>query len=388
MQYWNADYMIRDLCIYRGPDKLTTSMKKLSIVSEVAVTNTNVDDIIVNGKLIGEGEFGKTYFYNEKIIKLVEIKSTKQLKNEIESARHNQDLQSLHYKTFEKKGTKSISALCACPILSGGTSKDIVVGKDRKKYFWFEMLKCVPYHLTNSNVKNFLLNVVAACKTIVLEGYLHNDFHMQNVMLYENQKGKLHPIIIDFGMIKHIPDFKENYSELTDILTFSQISTFFDNCNSNTKCLQDVEAIQSVFDFFRKSTTEMFGTVMDSTDSLEYAKEVAKFIEKSRPSLPLLIKVNLLVAQLSNKYFAFDLEGCGFTEPEWCGNEDDSDEKSSDIKPIKTAGDVIYGIRSPDSMTHDELWKFLTIETLKLDEKIETLKLNERRTRNRTSKQK
>ena len=132
----------------------------------------------------------------------------------------------------------------------------------------------------------------------------------------------------------------------------------------------------------------MFGTVMDSTDSLEYAKEVAKFIEKSRPSLPLLIKVNLLVAQLSNKYFAFDLEGCGFTEPEWCGNEDDSDEKSSDIKPIKTAGDVIYGIRSPDSMTHDELWKFLTIETLKLDEKIETLKLNERRTRNRTSKQK
>ena len=106
--------------------QVNDSMKKLSIVSEVAVTNTNVDDIIVNGKLIGEGEFGKTYFYNEKIIKLVEIKSTKQLKNEIESARHNQDLQSLHYKTFEKKGTKSISALCACPrhILPRGCMRD------------------------------------------------------------------------------------------------------------------------------------------------------------------------------------------------------------------------------------------------------------------------
>ena len=431
MVSWNSEYMIRDLCTYRGNDaKLEKSMKSLSISSEAVVTNRNVDDIITRGRLIGEGEFGKTYLHNDKVIKLVEIQNEKQLNNEIESARLNRELRVLKYKTVEKKGTKSILAKSACPIMSGGTSEDIVVSKDKKRYFWFEMIKCIPYDFTNPgknapnapDVTTFLLNIIVACGTLVSEGYLHNDFHMKNVMLYENEKGKLHPIIIDFGMIKHIPDFKVKYLEFADILTFAQVATLLDNCNSNTECL-DVDAIETAFGSLKNKTSNMFEKVPGASDSLQYAKNVANFIQTTASGLkwrktgttapdhgrelknpelakelatkqeftkqewvafnvtelrhddyiksgndyfepiatmghlPLLIKVNLLVAQLSNMYFKyredeFGKKHCGFTEPEWCGDG------TSTV--IETAGDVIYEIRNPISMTHEQLWESLS----------------------------
>jgi hypothetical protein len=191
---------------------------------------------------------------------------------------------------------------------------------------------------------------------------------MGNVMLYENEKGRLHPIIIDFGLIKHIPEF-EQFQEYTDVLTFAQIATLLDNCNQNTVCL-DMVTVKSVFDKYKAETSkflEQFTLPDKTSDSLGYSKSIAKQIEKKMPKLPLLIKLNIVVAALSNQYFSFTQSTCGYREPAWCGVGE----------KIDSAGDVIYEVRNPETLTvknqenltkgltrkyssHEILWKILT----------------------------
>lgn len=420
MTIWNADFMISELTFYRGsplrrssrlsektsntepvvtkqdtPTKhkppvvtkqKTPTKNKPPVATEqetpveekFQVTKDNIDAIQKSTE-IGSGDFGKTYLYKisesvVKVIKLVAIQSPEHLRNEIQATYHNKNLHHLTYTTVEEKGTKPIQALCACKVISGGTEKDVIKHKG-KLYYWFEMLKCVPYYFSKKpNVHNapklelYLKNICLACRTLVSYGYFHNDFHMGNVMLYENEEGRLHPIIIDFGLIKHIPKF-EQFQEYTDVLTFAQIATLLDNCNKNTVCL-DMEIVKSVFDKYKDKTNEFFKKMNLSTntsDSLGYSKSVAKKIEKMMPKLPLLIKLNLVVAALSKEYFSFTKTTCGFSEPEWCGVGG----------KIDSAGDVIYEVRNPETLTvqnqenltkdltkqysaHEILWKILT----------------------------
>lgn len=341
-----------------------------------AVTKENIE-AIQKSKMIGKGDFGKTYLYKTgesvRIIKLVAIQSKDHLINEIQATQHNKNLQHLTYTTVEEGGKKPIQALCACKVISGGTSNDVIKHKGTT-YYWFEMLQCVPYSFSEPeknagnapNLRLFLENICLACRTLVNFGYLHNDFHMGNVMLYENEGGRLHPIIIDFGLIKHIPKFEQEY---TDVLTFAQISTLLDNCNKNTVCL-DMGIVKSVFDKYKDKTNEFFKKFTlptKTSDSLGYSKSVAKQIEKMMPKLPLLIKLNIVVAALSNQYFSFSQKTCGFRDPEWCGVG----------TIIDAAGDVIYEVRNPETLTaknqknltkgltqqfssHEILWKILT----------------------------
>lgn len=415
MSSWNAELMISELINYRSvntrrssrlgqgtsntePTKHkppvvtkqdTRTQNKPPVVTKqdtpveekykpFAVTKENIE-AIQKSKMIGKGDFGKTYLYNIgdslKVIKLVAIQSKDHLINEIQATQHNKNLQHLTYTTVEEGGKKPIQALCACKVISGGASNDIIKHKGTT-YYWFEMLKCVSYSFseprTNEhnapNLRLFLENICLACRTLVNSGYFHNDFHMGNVMLYENEEGRLHPIIIDFGLIKHIPKF-EQFQEYTDVLTFAQIATLLDNCNKNTECV-DMGSVKSVFDKYKAKTSEFFEKFTlptKTSDSLGYSKSVAKQIEKMMPNLPLLIKLNLVVAALSNQYFSFTQRTCGFRQPEWCG--------LGDI--IDSAGDVIYEVRNPETLTfkkqknlikgltqqfssHEILWKILT----------------------------
>lgn len=307
---WKAEQMIE--LMYKGSPK----------------SNINFKEITTKGKKIGEGDFGVTYLYQGKAIKFVEVQNPTHLKNELRSVKLNKEAQSLKYEMNGKM------VPCVCPVLEGGTSADIIK-ENNKQYLWFTMPALSPFEHSLPNLKS----IFAACRVLVKNGFLHNDFHMGNVMSYNKN-----PIIIDLGLMQKTT----MNPSLVDVLTFAQIATFLDNCNSNTRCMNFT--YEPAFLPYRKATEKYFEKHTPSKNSapLAVSKSILVKSQKQNPKLPIMVQLQLVVAKLSLDYFSKGT--CGFTNPSWCK------------KPAsKSVGDIVYAIRDPTSngMTHKDVYDFI-----------------------------
>jgi hypothetical protein len=192
---------------------------------------------------LGGGDFGTTYLYKDMALKIINIQTNAHKRSELSANLLNKECESFTYTTVQGDEAK-----CACPILYGGTAEDVFKPKGKKEILWLAMPLMKRFEVSRNNI----IDILSACHDLVRNGYFHNDFHMGNVMSYNDN-----PIIVDFGSMK-----KDNVTELDEItlktLTFAQISTFLDNCNSNTICI--AEFIDAFADF--RNAVKKFFTPM------------------------------------------------------------------------------------------------------------------------------
>tara|TARA_B110000008_G_scaffold279144_1_gene325112 strand:- start:3380 stop:4330 length:951 start_codon:yes stop_codon:yes gene_type:complete len=291
------------------------------IYGNIENTNISFHQVVSSqGKKIGQGDFGITYLYKNKAVKFVKIQNPTHLESELNSINLNREAQVLQYNANGK-------VPCVCPILEWGTEEDY--DKDTK-YLWSTMPSLTPFVHSLENLKL----VFEACRILVENGFLHNDFHMGNVMSYNGN-----PIIIDLGLMRKtevLPLFVDPL--FVDILTFAQIATFLDNCNSNTKCMKFVS--EPAFEKYRKATSEFFKRVpLKNGTAIHTSKQIIKHLNQEYPQLSAEVQLQFVVAKLSHDYFSKE-QTCGFLEnSSWCN------------KPKgKSVADIIYAIRNPSSI--------------------------------------
>ena len=298
------------------------------------MTNSVDINTIKNSQILGKGDFGTTYLYKNRAVKIINLQNKSHEKAELAANKLNKECESLTYTAVDKQETK-----CVCPILRGGMENNIL--KDgEEKILWMIMPLMQKFTFTKENLQD----VFSACHVLVKNGFFHNDFHMGNVMLYDDK-----PIIVDFGLMK-----KEDVSSLDDlvikVLTFTQISTFIDNCNTNTKCITQY---MDVFEEFRNSVNSFFSSHEFSEkidpngkNAFKFAQSIAQFLLPKNYSP--FIHLQLVAAALANEFFS--KTKCGHHDLPWCSKPDG-----------KSVADLIYAIRNPREIesTYKEILKML-----------------------------
>lgn len=275
---------------------------------------------IRKSKILGKGDFGTTYLFKNMAVKLINLQNKLHEETELAANKLNKECESLTYISVNKEETK-----CVCPILYGGMKHNILK-EGKQDILWMIMPLMQKFELTKEN----LLDVFSACHVLVKNGYFHNDFHMGNVMLYQDK-----PIIVDFGLMK-----KENISNLDDlvikVLTFTQISTFIDNCNTNTQCISQ---FMDIFKEFRNSVNSFFLAHRfsekidpDGKNAFKFAQSIVQFLLPKNYSP--FITLQLTAAALANEFFS--KTKCGYHDLPWCSKPEG-----------ESVADLIYAIRNP-----------------------------------------
>ena len=315
-------------------------------------------------KKIGKGDYGETYLINfsklkintedtDIAIKFVKIRDPQHFDNECSAVELNREAQSLIYESSTGQGRQ-----CVCPVLHGGY-KNSEFTINGKQIFWFTMPVLQKFEFNQVNIDN----IVKACDKLTRGGFLHNDFHMGNMMMLESA-----PIIIDFGFMKKfipIPRFNQ-------VLVFAQISTFFDNCNENTECIT-AAGVYGIFAPYRVATSKLFQSLSHSTKQtpLQYAKKMIEYLIAEYPNIfhnqnGVTVGLQLILAQFANKYFIWP---DSLEYPNQCGYHGDDTQKLH-FMPIceQTQGsvsDIVYAIRDPGLVKlrsdnrNQEIWDIL-----------------------------
>lgn len=322
-------------------------------------------DTVVSGRLLGGGEFGKTYLYEFKsttrrgqvtmdirrAIKLIKLRAHTEkdtskgslLADELRASAYNREASRL---TYNYKGER---ALCVCPILEGGTEAD-VFSKGRQRFHWLSMPVTQDINLAEVDQ---IVGVFAACHVLVTNGFLHNDFHMNNVRAIDGR-----PIIIDFGLMRKDDSILQIQDQnVLHALTFAQVATFLDNCNTNTKCLQSPKFLKA-FEIYRDGIDHVCKGVKmlpSAANPIDFARALGTHLTQMFPSLTVEVKLQLIVAQLSNVFFSKN-NSCGFTtsgDPDYC--------KSTHTYSV---ADIVYSIRNlvDNTETLDTIWESIMVE--------------------------
>lgn len=279
---------------------------------------------------LGRGENGVTYLHDFgtvlapdlKAVKIINIKDETQLKTEMKAVKLNRKCQKITYETENEKKRP-----CVCPIDYFQT----ITLENGSKMLYIIMPRMEPFEITSENLKN----IFKACETLVKHNYFHNDFHRQNVMMYDGS-----PIIIDLGFMRYE---KHNLrGEQLKELIFAQISSFLDNCNmnNNTECNSEIHQLillllHQLIQSYKPSIIPVDVAIAnpDGTNVLTYAKGVAQYANTFNNETA-FIRLQLVLAHLANAYFSKDGD-CTYRS--WC-------EEGSNGP---TVGDLVYAIRNP-----------------------------------------
>lgn len=301
-------------------------------------TIDNVDTVkkLLKKRPVGKGEFGKTYRFEDKVVKIIKIQSAahkKAVKEEVEM-----------HKRVQKFNLPSDKGPCV-PTIHGRLHFH-VIGKTEYGVYSLDALE--KYKPSIGFDRILEIN-----RLLVDNGFLHNDLHQANVMVKDGQA-----LVIDIGMMRHMPisNSLKLDRDIMDCIFFAQTAALVDNCNENTKC-----PTQTIFDLLsksRKTVISTFGLKLYKTYKKPISipayfsnyKDIQKLTlrvvsvlkERKHVATPELV-LQLVLACLSTKYIV-------------CEHQKDIEPSSLCEEGDET--DFVYAIRAPS------LHKNLSIEQL------------------------
>lgn len=294
---WPAEYCI-SLLEYQG---LERTIRKKRVKKKLHSTGIDIQKIMEQ-KPLGKGEFGATYDFNDDTV----VKVIKVLNKEHEAS----VLKEVKLHLNAQKLILPDDGFCCVPPIYFGPSKHII---GKQLYISFGMPRLNKFDMTQNKADINFTRIMNCCDLLVEKGYLHNDLHQGNIMMYQNKA-----VIIDLGlMITYTPPESE---EILKCIKFAQSCALMDNCNNNTVCSQIIEnklmeAKKYVIKLFRLKKNRTIQQIMGE-------------IEKHVPSEFEIIQSQLLLACLST-----DFQKCGYL------NICDT-----------SKADYIYAIRNPNSV--------------------------------------
>lgn len=162
------------------------------------------------GKLIGQGTYGcvfsppllcKSKGAKPKANHLGKISEYSDIKREIQAAKDLAGVQGSHYFVLPE-----IDTLCAPANMDKQSEPDIdqceaIKRRGTSKMLLYQMrfgglpIRVVLRKSQSYSFYNFMTQLLEIGATLVLNGYVHGDFHMNNVLMLQNHE----PRLIDFG---------------------------------------------------------------------------------------------------------------------------------------------------------------------------------------------
>lgn len=298
---------------YRGSDRKTIQ-KNHSRVRDRRKGGSGNDknyamDKILRQKPLGQGEFGATYDYGlNSVVKVIQVINKKHQVDTFREVELHKEAQTLVLPT---------DGFCCVPPIEFGP---VVHINRRNKYVIYQMPKLAKMVHSEAN----FVRIIECCSLMVRNGFLHNDLHQGNVMMYNNKA-----VIIDLGLtIKYQPPASEN---LLLCIIFAQAAALVDNCNDNTQC--PVDSIAKNLELLKEMVVSEFSLVEDHSIS-----DIMKNVDEVAPVIDSIGRCQLLLACLSTKFI-----GCDFVD-EFC-------------EEGALVGDYIYAIRNPQlfDTTYEEI---------------------------------
>ena len=321
--------------------KLRMLQGVVAVVVKVAAQSDTIDNVdtvkqLLKKRPIGKGEFGKTYRFEDKVVKIIAIQSAahkKAVKEEVEM-----------HKRVQKLSLSSDKGPCV-PTIHGRLHFH-VIGKTEYGIYSLDALE--KYKPSIGFDRILEIN-----RLLVENGFLHNDLHQGNVMVKDGQA-----LVIDIGMMRHmlISNSLKLDRDIMDCIFFAQSAALVDNCNENTKC-----PTQTIFDLLSKSRETVintFGLKLYKTSKTtifipayfsnyknvqQLTLRVMSVLEERKHVTTTELVLQLVLACLSTKYIV-------------CEHQEEIEPSSLCEEGDET--DFVYAIRAPS------LHKNLSIEQL------------------------
>ena len=296
---WPSEYRADLLTHYRGPVNKSIVKRKPRKTGAPKYTNFDIDRIR-RQKPLGQGEFGATYEYGvDSVVKVIQVMNKQ---HEIDTFREVDLHREAQTLVLPKDG------FCCVPPIGFGPVVHISGGN---KYVSYQMPKLSKMMHSEA----CFVRIIECCSFMVRNGFLHNDLHQGNVMMYNDKA-----VIIDLGLtVRYKPPAAE---DLLQCIIFAQAAALIDNCNDNTHCpidsivkhlKQRKDMIVAKFDLV-KNRRATLSNIMKKVDGV--------------PDIDSIVRCQLLLACLSTKF-----RGCDFVD-ELCAEG-------------ALVGDFIYAIRNP-----------------------------------------
>lgn len=330
-----------------------SSLLMAAILSDSASADSNIEelledltdprkmtDFLAAATLLGKGDYGKAFALNSSYaIKVVDIGGVQELPA---SVRDQQVVNEVRMQREASLVRTAAGDPCVPPIFSTirrvhATNPDGV----EADFVFFAMPRL-------DEIAEFdepaLAHIVTLSNCLVEHGFLHNDMHAGNVMLWNGK-----PIIIDFGLITRQDPIRAE--PIRSLVQYAQCAALIDNCNKyscakKSGLLGPVWRMRNVaHDIFNQHGIPDWNRELESQEA--YVARITKDAIQKFSDCALEIQLQLILAHLSLQF-------------RWCPSQTklEYDDNICDVgAPI---GDAIYAIRSPSDFGYSLAEDLLT----------------------------